>query len=61
MEKNTSIFCGNLQLTMVVFSQDLKIVLDVAYEDMLRKVDKVWCVKGYTVARSNSLGRLGPI
>lgn len=46
---------------MVVFSQDLKIVLDVAYEDMLRKVDKVWCVKGYTVARSNSLGRLGPI
>lgn len=33
--------------------QDSKKAMDIAYEDVLRKFDKVWCVKGFTITCSN--------
>jgi hypothetical protein len=33
--------------------QDLIKAMDIAYEDVLRKFDKVWCVKGFIVTCSN--------
>jgi hypothetical protein len=33
--------------------QDLEKNLDVAYDDVLREFDKVWCVKGLIVTRRN--------
>ena len=45
--------CGRLEWQQTLY--DLEKTLDVAYEDVLKEFDSVWCVKGLIVTHSNLL------